>query len=149
MKLSAEELGIRAVLILCTWPLSIQTTQQSPFLHNQGEIVWMYCLWEIRVSTAGLELEFSPPQLNALPLSYDAPYSLYVLNLELKFLRIIKKLADLSETYSACQYPTTFLWDLSLTIFCYPIIIKKSFYFRFYFQEKKNDLPNWMKKKNF
>ncbi len=32
----------------------------------------MYCC-EIRVSTSGLELEFIPPQLNALPLSYDAP----------------------------------------------------------------------------
>ena len=29
---------------------------------------------EIRVSTSRLELEFSPPQLNVLPLSYDAPY---------------------------------------------------------------------------
>ena len=25
----------------CTWLLSIQTTQLSPFLHNQGEIVNM------------------------------------------------------------------------------------------------------------
>ena len=72
MTLSAEELGIRVVLISCTWLLSIQTTQFSPFLHNQGEIVWTCCVWEIQVSTSGFELEFSPPQLNALPLSYDA-----------------------------------------------------------------------------
>ncbi len=74
MTLSAEELGIRVVLISCTWLLSIQTTQLSPFLHNQGEIVWTCWVWEIQVSTSGFELEFSPPQLNALPLSYDAPY---------------------------------------------------------------------------
>ena len=34
----------------------------------------MYCDCKIRVSTLGLKLEFSPPQLNALPLSYDAPH---------------------------------------------------------------------------
>ncbi len=58
------------VLISCTWLLSIQTTQLSPFLHihNQGEIVWTCCDWEILVS---------PPQLNVLPLSYDAPYYYY------------------------------------------------------------------------
>ncbi len=51
MTLSVEELGIM-VLISC-----IQTTQYSPFLHNQGEIVRLYCNWEIRVSTSGFELE--------------------------------------------------------------------------------------------
>ena len=40
-------------------------------LHNQGEIVWTCCDWEIQVSTTGFEHEFSPPQLNVLPLSYD------------------------------------------------------------------------------
>ena len=30
------------------------------------------CDWEIQVSTLGLELEFSPLQLNVLPLGYDA-----------------------------------------------------------------------------
>ena len=43
-------------------------------LRNQGEIVWTCCDWEIQVSTKGFDLEFSPPQLNVLPLSYDAPY---------------------------------------------------------------------------
>ncbi len=33
----------------------------------------MYYNWEIRDSTSGLELEFSPLQLNALLLSYDTP----------------------------------------------------------------------------
>ena len=79
MTVSVEELGIRVVLISCTWLLSIQTTQLSPFLHNQGEIVWTCCDWEIQVSSTGFELEFSPPQLNVLPLSYDAPYSIYLL----------------------------------------------------------------------
>ena len=77
MTLSVDELGIRVVLILCTRLLSIQTTQQSPFLHNQGKFVWMFCDCEIRVSTSGLKLEFSPPQLNALPLSYDAPWLIW------------------------------------------------------------------------
>ncbi len=49
MTLSIEELGIRAILISCTWQLSIQTTQLSPFVHNQGEIVWTCCYWEIQV----------------------------------------------------------------------------------------------------
>ncbi len=34
----------------------------------------MYYVREIQVSTSGLELKFSPPQLNTLPLSYDAPF---------------------------------------------------------------------------
>ncbi len=33
----------------------------------------MYCDREIRVSTSGLELKFSPMQLNTLTLIYDAP----------------------------------------------------------------------------
>ena len=32
------------------------------------------CVNVLRMSTSGLELEFSTPQLNVLPLSYDAPY---------------------------------------------------------------------------
>ena len=64
MTLSVEELGIRVVLISCTWLLSIQTTQLSHFLHNQAEIVWIFCDWEIQVSTWGLELELSTPLLD-------------------------------------------------------------------------------------
>ena len=81
MTLSVKELGIRVVLISCTGLLSIQTIQLCPFLHNHGEIVWTCCDWEIQVSTSGFELEFSPPQLNALPLSYDAPI-MYPVNCE-------------------------------------------------------------------
>ncbi len=46
------------------------------FLRNQGEIVWTCYDWEFQVSTSGFELEFSPPQLNVLLLSYDAPFSI-------------------------------------------------------------------------
>ena len=52
--------------------IEYQTTQLSPFLHNQGEIVWTCCDWEFQVSTLEFELVFSPPQLDVLPLSYDA-----------------------------------------------------------------------------
>ena len=38
-------------------------------------IVLTCCDWEIQVFTSGFELEFSPLQLNVLPLSYDAPFS--------------------------------------------------------------------------
>ncbi len=69
MTLFVEELGIRVVLISCTWLLSIQTTQLSPFLHNQGEIMWKCCDWEIQVSTSGFELKFLPPQLKIITLS--------------------------------------------------------------------------------
>ena len=65
----------------CTWLLSIQTTQLSSFLHNQGENVWTCCDWEIQVTTSGLELVFSPPQLNVLPMSFDAPSFLIMIDI--------------------------------------------------------------------
>ena len=77
-------------IMYCTSLLSILTTQLSPFLHNQGEIVWTCCDWEIQVSTSGLELEFSPPQVNVLPLSYDAPFS-FILVLTVAEPKIEKK----------------------------------------------------------
>ncbi len=50
---SLEELGIRVVLISCTWLLIIQITQLSPFIPNQVEIVWTCCDYKGVVQSKG------------------------------------------------------------------------------------------------
>ncbi len=61
-KVSAEELGIRVVFILCTRLLSIQTTKLKQPI---WEDVWMHCDWIIQDSPSGLELKISPPFTSA------------------------------------------------------------------------------------
>ena len=114
-----KEHGIRAALILCTWLLGIQTTQLSPFLHNQGEIVWTCCVWEIQVSISGFELEFSPPQLNALPLSYDAPYinGLMDYECEAKWTGMLYLLQAKGDYARARSYAVKYLLAVNRSIF--------------------------------
>ena len=73
MMLSVEELGIRVVLMHMT--IEYPNYPIISLLTQPREIVWTCCDWEIQVFTSGLELEFSPPQLNVLPLSYDVSIS--------------------------------------------------------------------------
>ncbi len=70
---SLDELGIRVVLISCTWLLSIQTTQLSPSYTTKGKLCEHVVSEKFKFPLRDLNSNSHLPQLNVLPLSYDAP----------------------------------------------------------------------------